>query len=868
MGPHQDYPPQPVEIELNPSRTLPSPSASAAVHWELPQHTFGEMSTSYAPPNNSRQLHMEGHNRGSAQPLLQWYAENDGPWLPKGVIPEERNSRTKISNRYVSMQQYSEQPHPSDLGTFGAPHSDSGYGSHVARRSDGNASIYSADVAERDQDSHSLAGQAPEFHAYPAMSQVMSMRETPRSETWNMFSNSVPNSTSSLVCPTCHKNVKTRSELKKHDLRHTKPFRCDHQGCTRTEGFSTTNDLDRHVKSKHPSAVQGSELSKRFRCRYLGCKSKDKSWPRLDNFKSHLKRVHHLEKEEDFDRMIQQGEVDSSDLGRVSYPQTISPSQPCQPMDKDTYGPPRLQGGPSNWRPVYPDIISMDALDPKLSPSMESHTKDVLPEQKDSSSGASPRTVQPLEVFSARGKILNHRSTLDDILAPVSLSVPESAVKNTCPTPQPSPQISKSKIQGKATRQNVSASDAKLTEVIKTALVGSKSTPESDEHHLHHILECNSSSSGKSLPEESWSTEQKPVLLCTSEAHINQADSPPLPDNDKDLEAKAIEVLKTLRNSGYIIQESSRPSKQLNPGSAASSKSENLVLCDVCSKFRGRPCELKKHMKRHSRPYGCTFATCTKTFGSKNDWKRHENSQHFHLETWRCIEEKPEGGLCAKVCYRRQTFQEHLKKDHSITTDNAVKQKVEACRIGRNCQARFWCGFCTNLVDLTKKGIDAWTERFDHIDDHFMGRGALEKQSIRDWVPVDSDKPKGDLELSVVDALPTKDDDDSSSASSSFSRSDPEFSGAVAESSTHASHPPGRARIPKRKHSGSSDDDRKTKQAKMELEHRDEMLIVCCQCGGAHNAKLESSCSRCDNAHIFCGECTTTRYPKSKERNA
>jgi hypothetical protein len=182
---------------------------------------------------------------------------------------------------------------------------------------------------------------------------------------------------------------------------------------------------------------------------------------------------------------------------------------------------------------------------------------------------------------------------LDDILAPVSLSVPESAVKNTCPTPQPSPQISKSKIQGKATRQNVSASDAKLTEVIKTALVGSKSTPESDEHHLHHILECNSSSSGKSLPEESWSTEQKPVLLCTSEAHINQADSPPLPDNDKDLEAKAIEVLKTLRNSGYIIQESSRPSKQLNPGSAASSKSENLVLCDVCSKFRGRPCELK-----------------------------------------------------------------------------------------------------------------------------------------------------------------------------------------------------------------------------------------------------------------------------------
>ncbi|KAM3415704.1 hypothetical protein BST61_g9218 [Cercospora zeina] len=35
-----------------------------------------------------------------------------------------------------------------------------------------------------------------------------------------------------------------------------------------------------------------------------------------------------------------------------------------------------------------------------------------------------------------------------------------------------------------------------------------------------------------------------------------------------------------------------------------------------------------KHIKRHTRPYGCTFPLCNKIFGSRNDWKRHELTQH------------------------------------------------------------------------------------------------------------------------------------------------------------------------------------------------------------------------------------------------
>ncbi len=91
---------------------------------------------------------------------------------------------------------------------------------------------------------------------------------------------------------------------RKHDLRHTKPFICTVPGCLRTDGFSTTNDLERHTKSKHPSAMPETAMTKKFRCLVPGCKSKEKSWPRLDNFRSHLKRVHGNQEDEDLEDLI------------------------------------------------------------------------------------------------------------------------------------------------------------------------------------------------------------------------------------------------------------------------------------------------------------------------------------------------------------------------------------------------------------------------------------------------------------------------------------------------------------------------------------------------------------------------------------
>jgi hypothetical protein len=175
-------------------------------------------------------------------------------------------------------------------------------------------------------------------------------------------------------------------------------------------------------------------------------------------------------------------------------------------------------------------------------------------------------------------------------------------------------------------------------------------------------------------------------------------------------------------------------------------------------------------MKRHIRPYGCTFESCHKTFGSKNDWKRHEN---FHLETWRCSlphpsitsmpppcksSPSPASGesalipdthVCAKLTYRRPSFFAHLQSAHvsfcSTASKAQIDAKIDECRIGRNCQARFWCGFCKSLIELKKKSLDAWNERFDHIDNHFMGKNGHEQKNIKDWIPVDKMERRGSL---------------------------------------------------------------------------------------------------------------------------
>lgn len=93
-----------------------------------------------------------------------------------------------------------------------------------------------------------------------------------------------------------------------------------------------------------------------------------------------------------------------------------------------------------------------------------------------------------------------------------------------------------------------------------------------------------------------------------------------------------------------------------------------------------------------------------------------------------------------------------------------IRKRCQKHRIGRNGQNGFWCGFCRQIVTLVAKGLEAWDERFDHIDTQHFSKG----MSIDHWFPLDKDIPHGNmLPSSGFDLSPDLDRDQSSSEDSS-----------------------------------------------------------------------------------------------------
>jgi len=64
------------------------------------------------------------------------------------------------------------------------------------------------------------------------------------------------------------------------------------------------------MRSKHQSGALATAPAKLYRCLVSGCKSSEKVWPRGDNFRSHLKRVHGhiISSDEEFEKLVHRGE--------------------------------------------------------------------------------------------------------------------------------------------------------------------------------------------------------------------------------------------------------------------------------------------------------------------------------------------------------------------------------------------------------------------------------------------------------------------------------------------------------------------------------------------------------------------------------
>ncbi|KUI61049.1 Zinc finger transcription factor ace1 [Cytospora mali] len=319
--------------------------------------------------------------------------------------------------------------------------------------------------------------------------------------------------------------------------------------------------------------------------------------------------------------------------------------------------------------------------------------------------------------------------------------------------------------------------------------------------------------------------------------------------NDK---SKASDLIKALEDKGTLAELLEQLGYQKSRATNATTRATPLVrslasdsgqvTCNEpsCGKTFPRPCELKKHQKRHEKPYGCTFPKCFKRFGSKNDWKRHENSQHHQLELWKCDEPSKTDpkDVCGRACHRREQFKIHLSRDHEICDQGTIDSKLDRCRVGRNCETRFWCGFCKVVVEIQDGGRNAWTERFNHIDDHFSGRNYV-KMDISEWKSMDPDTNDIDLNLPGPN--------DQSYSSPPGPSSGPSLgvdNGLKRSADAEAQQPRSRNKRPR----------------------AIETLWFCCHCGGQSLTSTSMNCCMDDcNGHIKCNACRVERVPREPQ---
>ncbi|KAI4867329.1 hypothetical protein F4820DRAFT_457023 [Hypoxylon rubiginosum] len=717
--------------------------------------------------------------------MALWYRRNDGPWEPPGLISPQSDIRNpsilgsfRGSQHMFSNSQYRESVVPSECDTVppGVLPSDSGYGgSYGAKHSVTNGSVCD-DSLDRNPETQSLVGHISELNFRTYNQDMMSKGGASSTASWHQSQPPAPPSSTanhqvsyegSQVCDICNKVLKTKSEYKKHKQRHDKPFKCEVPGCSRTEGFSTPNDLDRHKRSLHPDEKAAGS---RYQCPIGACKNKDKIWPRADNFRAHMRRVHQktaLSDDELDHYRIRISPKEDSDLIRGST------APDFHQFSGFAIG--NTNHGPSGWELHRNSVMDISA---------ESSPPEIL------------RRVQVEET-----PLVNKPSSEDRF-----------HILNSLATHRMQPETNDTLFDGQSgvsraisTRPNLTLDNTRFPQ------------PEQLEQNAADLH-----------PE----TRTSPVPR-----------NPEPVDVDLDLTNRdsLLKLLEKLQSSGVLEQLGYKKENPLRPEDAQQEPANNTTgesrhVCTTCQKGFGRRCELKKHEKRHQKPYGCTFPGCSRHFGSKNDWKRHENSQHYMLEHWRCNEKQADNPseVCGKVVQRRELFKQHLDSCHHVKDQATLDRKLEACRVGRNCDTRFWCGFCQEIVEIKKQGVNPWTERFNHIDDHFHGRNNQEKREISDWR--EENPPPPPRAESV-----TNDSEDAS------------VTWPTPASSANSSDVPGNAGLEKRARSASSK--RKRDDASdLHVSKRANLRYHCCECLQTM-PKISEQCSNYPCEHKLCGNC-------------
>jgi len=196
--------------------------------------------------------------------------------------------------------------------------------------------------------------------------------------------------------------------------------------------------------------------------------------------------------------------------------------------------------------------------------------------------------------------------------------------------------------------------------------------------------------------------------------------------------------------------------------------------CSLCSHAPFKDSSsLRKHIAAaHTRPFPCafSFAGCTSTFGSKNEWKRHIASQHLCLTYYRCSS-CPQSTVEGKgnEFNRKDLFTQHLRRMHApfaikkaiakgdsklqLEWETHVKDMQTSCLVTRRQPPqRSACPKpdCSNVFEGTGSWDD-WTEHVGrHMEKGEAGRLGVDKLLARWALEQGIIERKEDGELRLV----------------------------------------------------------------------------------------------------------------------
>ncbi|KAF2718150.1 hypothetical protein K431DRAFT_306277 [Polychaeton citri CBS 116435] len=564
--------------------------------------------------------------------------QNQQPWAPtRGARPQadmripRHSTRANVDGRDAMsdplpqqdlFERYSDgqgtQMRPSEAGDSGI-HTDASVPSIFVPPPE-----YNDNPDELMQDWPSSQGRQPNAQARPIPRRPGSVKTCPPSRGQRR-----PRGRSDAAfCSECGRKSKNPSDGRKHALTHCRPFTCPVVGCKRElDGFSTRNDLERHKKSVHNiKPLVGSKWG--YIC--SSCNPPDKQqdagdtpqkwWPRLDNFKAHIRRKH-----------------EDQDIGAI------------------------IEASKRETRPGDAQTVITNFHDSGIDPSQNGGDQN---DQRDA------------------------------LFSPVAANY----------------------MSREPTNQE--------TFLLETGGAFDQSMPGFD------------GSSGFGLPSFALSTNFQSF-------HVAPALNIPMPaihgiDRKKRRISQTGAALDTAANAKHC--EKATPSKD-NTSQHGILLPDGQWECKTCKKLKPRECDLKKHVKRHTRPYGCTFAGCFKRFGSRNDWKRHESSQHRIPDLWAC---DCNDVSCQRLYRQEEPFRKHLQKRLASSGSGScvedLGQLLQKSHLGSNGNYRFWCGFCKEQVPQPDD-YRPWESRCEHIGNHFDKDGS----TIDSWLCLEANDLKGHI---------------------------------------------------------------------------------------------------------------------------